>query len=110
MTKPRSFSRYAEDAVKLLGQQIKLERKRRKWSEAMMAERTGVSRTTLQKIEAGEMTCAIGLVFEAAALLGICLFESDKVPLKVRIDHTQETLALLPKRIKQSKKVIDDDF
>jgi transcriptional regulator with XRE-family HTH domain len=55
----------------LLGRQVKLGRKQRKWSERNLAERVGISRTTLQKFERGEMTCAIGLVFEVATRVGI---------------------------------------
>lgn len=94
----------------MLGKQIKLERKQRKWSEKNLAERIGISRATLQKIESGEMTCAIGLVFEAAALVGINLFEQDRVPLAVRIEQANDKIALLPQRIKAKSKVVDDDF
>ncbi|TVZ37622.1 helix-turn-helix protein [Alteromonadaceae bacterium 2753L.S.0a.02] len=72
----------------MLSERIKLERKRRKWSESNLAERAGVSRATLQKIEAGEMTYAIGLVFEVAALVGVTLFESDKQPLAKHIQNS----------------------
>jgi len=56
VAKQRIYSKYAKEAAFLLGQQIKLARKKRKWSEANLAERAGISRATLQKIEAGEMT------------------------------------------------------
>lgn len=94
----------------LLGQQIKLGRKNRKWSEKNLADRAGISRTTLQKIENGEMTCAIGLVFEVAALVGVNLFQQDNQPLATSIDLTQSKIALLPKRIQPKKRAIDDDF
>jgi DNA-binding XRE family transcriptional regulator len=76
----------------------------------LLADRIGISRATLQKIENGEMTCAIGLVFEAATLVDINLFEQDRVPLAVRIEHTNDKIALLPQRIKTITKVVDDDF
>jgi hypothetical protein len=47
--------------------------RQRKWSEANLAERAGISRATLQKIEAGAMSPAIGLVFEVATLAGSAL-------------------------------------
>jgi DNA-binding XRE family transcriptional regulator len=75
-----------------------------------LAERVGISRATLQKIERGEMTCAIGLVFEVAALVGINLFEQDKLPLSISIDQTKDKIALLPKRIQPKTKAVDDDF
>jgi DNA-binding XRE family transcriptional regulator len=70
MAKQRTYSKYAQEAALLLGKQIKPARKQRKWSEQNLADRAGISRVTLQKMENGEMTCAIGLVFEAAALVG----------------------------------------
>lgn len=110
MAKLRTYSKYALDAALLLGQQIRLARKKRKWSETNLAERAGISRATLQKIEAGEMTPAIGLVFEVATLVGVPLFEQDSQRLAASIDLTQIKLALLPKRIREQTKVADDDF
>lgn len=110
MTKQRAFSKYAKEAALLLGQKIKLARKTRKWSEANLAERAGISRATLQKIEAGEMSPAIGLVFEVASLVGVVLFEQDNQRLANSIDLTQSKIALLPKRIREQTKVADDDF
>jgi DNA-binding XRE family transcriptional regulator len=110
MVKQRTYSRCAQEAALLLGKQIKLGRKQRKWSENNLAERIGISRATLQKIERGEMTCAIGLVFEAAALVGVNLFEQDNQRLATSLDLTQSKIALLPKRIRKQKKAVDDDF
>lgn len=110
MAKLRTYSKYALDAALLLGQQIRLARKKRRWSEANLAERAGISRATLQKIEAGEMTPAIGLVFEVATLAGVPLFEQDSQRLETSIDLTQSRIALLPKRIRTQTKVADDDF
>jgi transcriptional regulator with XRE-family HTH domain len=110
MIKQRTYSKYAQEAALLLGKQIKLGRKQRKWSEKNFAERIGISRATLQKIERGEMTCAIGLIFEAATLVGINLFEQDRLPLSVSLEQADNRIALLPKRIQPQTKVIDDDF
>ena len=110
MSKKRTYSKYAKEAVLLLGQQIKLGRKNRKWSEQNLADRAGISRATLQKIEAGKMSPSIGLVFETAALVGVKLFEQDNQRLATSIDLTQSKIALLPKRIQNKKKPIDDDF
>jgi transcriptional regulator with XRE-family HTH domain len=110
MVKKRTYSKYAQEAALLLGKQIRLARKQRKWSEKNLADRAGISRATLQKIENGEMTCAIGLVFEAAAVVGLNLFEQDKLPLSVNIKNTSNMIALLPRRIKSKTKAVDDDF
>jgi transcriptional regulator with XRE-family HTH domain len=110
LKKQKTYSKYAQEAVLLLGRQIKLGRKKRKWSEQNLAERAGISRATLQKIEAGEMSPSIGLVFEVAALAGVTLFEQDKQSLATHLDLTQSKIALLPKRIRSGEKAVDDNF
>jgi transcriptional regulator with XRE-family HTH domain len=110
MAKQRTYSKYSLDAVMLLGDQIKLGRKQREWTEQNLADRAGISRATFQKIENGEMSCAIGLVFEVAALVGINLFEQDKHSLSRQREHTKDKIALLPQRIKTKTKAVDDDF
>lgn len=110
MKKHRTYSKYALEATTLLAVQIKLGRKQRKWSEKNLSERAGISRATLQKIENGEMSCAIGLYFEVAALVGLNLFENDNIPLSMQMEQIKDKVALLPKRIKSTTKVVDDDF
>jgi len=110
MTKQRAYSKYAKEAALLLGQHIKLGRKKRKWSEQNLAARAGISRATLQKMEAGEMSPSVGLVFEVAALVGVPLFEQDSRALATSIELTQSKIALLPKRIRNETKTVDDDF
>lgn len=110
MAIPRTYSRYAQDAVVLLGEHIKLARKRHKWSEQALAQRAGISRATLQKIESGDMGCAIGLFFEVAALVGINLFEQDDQSLTKSLEQVRDKIALLPKRIRAKTRVIHDDF
>ena len=110
MAKKRTYSKHAQEAVILLGEQIKLGRKQRKWTEKNLADRAGISRATLQKIENGKMNCAAGLTFEVATLVGINLFEQDKHSLSKQIVQTRDKAALLPKRIKTKTKEVDDDF
>ena len=110
MAKPRTYSKYAQDAAILLGKQIKLGRKQRKWTEHNLAERAGISRATLQKIENGEMSCAIGSVFEVATLVGINLFENERLPLSKHIEQMRDKIALLPQRIQPKTRKVDDDF
>ena len=110
MVKSRTYSTFAREAARLLGMEIKLARKQRKWSESELATRAGISRYTLQKLEKGDMTCAIGLVFEAASLVGINLFEAETSPLRRQIRMADDRIALLPKSTHRPKKAIDDDF
>lgn len=108
MSKQRTFSKAAHGATTLIGKQIKLARKKRKMSESVLAERAGISRATLQKIEAGEMTSSIGIVFELATIVGVSLF-GDAQQLATGLDLTQSKIALMPKRVRQQTRV-DDEF
>lgn len=73
---PRSYSRYAQMALKLLGKEIETGRKSKRITAESLAQRCGISRPTLRKIERGEPTVEIGVVFEAAAIVGI---KSDRI-------------------------------
>ena len=110
MTRSRTYSTRALEASRLLGRQIKLARKQRRWSERELATRAGVSRYTVQKIERGDMTCALGLVFEAASLVGIHLFEADNSPLARQLRAVDDRIALLPKHTYAPRQVVHDDF
>lgn len=54
-----------------MGQQIKLARLRRNYTSQEMAERTGVTRGTVSKIEAGEESVALGNYFRVLIALGL---------------------------------------
>ena len=105
------YSQYCIEAAAVLGKQIRLGRKQKKWTESELAERANISRATLNKIEKGDLSCKIGLVFELAALVGVELFESNQSSLRMQLDRINDKIALLPKAIHSSgRKVIDDDF
>lgn len=110
MKKTKPLSRYTALAISLLGKQIRLGRKQHKWSEAELAERANIARATLQKIEKGDPHCSIGLVFEVAALVNVSLFEAEKSSLIERIEQANEKMALLPERVRNPHRDIDDDF
>ncbi len=112
MPKPitRAFSRYSRDAVVLLGQMIRLGRINRKLTVAELAERADVSRGLIQRIERGDMGCAVGAVFEAATIVGVRLFDADQPSLTTSIAANRQTLALLPKSARPSRMAVKDDF
>lgn len=110
MTAIRTYSKYAREALSLLGKQIRLGRKQRRWSEHELAERAGIARATLQKIEKGDPGCAIGLVFEVAVLVGVPLFEADLPGLVRQHARLDDKLALLPKAVRSPATAVDDDF
>lgn len=110
MTTLRSYSRLTEEALTLLGAQIKLSRKSRRMSEKDLATRTGIARSTLQKIEQGDPTVNIGLVFEAAVIAGVALFVPDQARLAPYLEGVNDKLALLPKSIRTPPTQVHDDF
>lgn len=107
---PRSYSRLTEEALLLLGKQIRLARKRRRMSERDLAARIGVARSTLQLIEKGSPSVAIGLVLEAATLTGVDLFVPDATTLAPQLERTEDRLALMPGSVRRPRREIDDDF
>lgn len=107
----RSYLKYSKDAVLQLGQQIKLERKRRKMSEFDFADRSGIARSTLQRIEKGDPKVEIGIVFNVAHIAGIRLFDVEN-NFTGLLTQTNDKLALLPKRIRKNLKgeEVQDEF
>jgi len=112
MAKPnkRTYSAYSQEAMHLLGVSIRAERKTKKMSEMELAERAGVARNVVQRVEKGDMTCSVGLVFELAHIVGLPLFDAGPGRLASHISQVEDKLTLLPRTIRKQKKVIDDDF
>jgi transcriptional regulator with XRE-family HTH domain len=106
----RTYSRHAREAVTMLGQLIRIARIERKLSVAELAERAGVSRDLMRRIEIGDPRCGIGTVFEAAAIVGVSLFEADRATLTGRLAAHDEKLRLLPKAVRKSRTAVKDDF
>lgn len=106
-------SRYAQEAIALLASLIRAERIEKQIPAAELAERAGISRGTLYRVEQGDVKCQIGTYFEIAAILGIPLFDTE-VSLPSLVSHrnrVEEKLKLLPKhtsKIKSTRKVKDD--
>ncbi len=106
----RPYSRLTKDALTLLGAQVRLARKTRGMTEAELAERAGIARSTLQLIERGDPRVAIGLVFEAATLAGASLFVRETSSLAPQIERLEDRLALLPHSIRRPKGPLNDEF
>ncbi len=58
-------------ALEQLGENIKLACKRRGYTQIQIAERTGLSRLTVRKIEQGEPTVSIGHYVAVLSVLGL---------------------------------------
>ncbi len=106
----RTYSRYSRDATALLGGLIRAARKERRLTSQEVADRAGISRGLLQRIEKGDLKCEIGAVFEAATIVGVKLFDADETTLSKHLSQTKEKLALLPKSVRKKSKPVRDDF
>ena len=67
--------RRLEENMKIVGEQIKLARLRRKLSVELVSERAGISRATLWNVEKGSPSVAIGIY--AAVLHALNNMDSD---------------------------------
>jgi len=78
-----------------LGERLRLARLRRKLSTAVVAQRAGMSRTSVYKVEAGDAGATLGVYLRVLAVLGLqadfnALAADDKVGRKL------QDLALAP--------------
>ena len=106
----RTYSRYCRDASALLGALIREARHERKLTAQELADRAGISRGLLQRIEKGNLKCEIGAVFEVATIVGVKLFDADESTLTNYLRQTKEKLVLLPKSVRNKSKAVRDDF
>lgn len=106
----RTYSRHGLQALKLFGALLRAARIERKISVASLAERVGISRDMLYRIEKGDPRCEIGVVFEMAVILGVPLFEPDPKALDRRVREAGDRLALLPKAVHAPRGELKDDF
>ena len=72
-----------------LGERLRLARMRRKLSNATVAQRAGISRTSLYKVEAGDPGATMGTYLRVLAVLGLeidinALAADDKVGRKLQ--------------------------
>lgn len=102
----------AQDAARVLGQQIRAARHGRGWTAASLAERIGVSQRTVLAIEAGAPGTALGTVLNAAVMTGVPLFGVDDRAELARMRHRgEERLALIGSRVREPRdEHVDDDF
>ncbi len=105
------YSRTSYKATSLLAAMIRLNRNRYRMTQQRLAERAGVSRATIQKIERGDMGISMRHYFEVAVISGVRLFKMEEDRNEMWPDrHFVGKLALLPGRARTATKVLDDDF
>lgn len=86
----------------VMGENIRLARKRRLWTTANLAERAGISRTTLVSIEKGSPSVTMG--HYAAVLFALGMSEDlSKLAADDREGRTMQDIATLSKRVRRKR-------
>jgi transcriptional regulator with XRE-family HTH domain len=110
MKKERIYSETVRHAARLLGAQIRQARSERKWTILQLAERAGISKNTVVKVEHGEPTVALGTAFDLAVLVGVPLFFEDRARLASESRRAEERAVLLGQRVRPARGEPDYDF
>lgn len=111
MKRIRTHSRATRLVAELLGKRIRAGRKERRMPERELAERAGISRGTLRKIERGDLRVELGVTLEAALIAGVPLMGAPDIS-TLRTDRAllNDYLALLPQRARPKERKVFDDF
>lgn len=110
MRSKHTWSRPASEAAQVLGLEVARSRRERRWTAAELAERAGITAVTLRKVERGDPTVSLGIVFEVATLVGVRLFGVDRSALTGLVERGRNRLALLPTSIREPDGSMHDDF
>jgi transcriptional regulator with XRE-family HTH domain len=90
-----------------MGTAIRSARLERRFTVEDLADRVGVNKETITRIQKGDGRVAIGTVLETAYLVGL----SPRVPFEDPAgDPTERLLSHLPKIARPRRRSIDDDF
>lgn len=108
MTNASPHSRYPTHALQLLAQLIRRHRIERRLTSQGLADHLGISRNFVHRIENADPGCAVGKVFEAAATVGIRLFDIDHETMATKISEVKDELQVLPRSVRRPRKVKDD--
>ncbi len=112
MKRERQYLPATEHALTALGAQVATARREAGWTVADLAERLGVGRNIITRIEKGAPGTAVGTVLEAAVVCGVQLFGVETDELGRVAETARNRLALLPARVRASAaaREVDDDF
>ena len=89
------------------GERMKLARLRRRLSAEQLAERAGLSRATLHKIESGEPNVAMGSYFQVLRVLGL-EDDFDQLANDDEMGRKLQDLDLVTRRRAPKRKVVDE--
>lgn len=72
-----------------------------------LADRLGVNKETVTRLQKGDPSVGWGIVLEAAHLVGVDIFDDGYAILRRRvIDEAR----LLPDRVRKPRRTVNDDF
>ncbi|MCY4105001.1 MAG: helix-turn-helix transcriptional regulator [bacterium] len=108
MSRHRELSPTTREALALFAARVRVSRRERRLRAAEVAERVGVSLTTIRKVERGDPTVALGTAFEVATILGVALYGEDQQRRRLEAEYVTSRLALLPDAVRHPE--VDDDF
>jgi transcriptional regulator with XRE-family HTH domain len=101
----------ARDALRTLGQEVRIARTAKRWTAAKLAEAAGVSAATVSKIENGLPAVAVGNVLNVAAIAGVRLFSyDDPTDIALRRRRGEDLIGLLPGRVRAEKASSEDEL
>jgi len=93
-TRPLPFTG-ASRQLEALGDRLRLARKRRRISAVLMAERVGISRDTLHRVEKGDATVSLGTYLRVLRVLGLDA-DLDRLAAEDTLGRKLQDLALEP--------------
>lgn len=96
------------NSITRLGDQLRIARKRRRMTQTEFAERLGVSRETVRRMERGDPGIAIGVILSAAWIFG--LLETALAAFAPNNDTIGQALELHRLTTTGGTKRDDDDF
>lgn len=88
----------ARRAIQALGERLRAARLRRKMTQAIMAERVGVSVPTLKKLEEGDPTTSLATMIRLLAVLGLA-GDIDQIAAEDKLGRELQDSELAPPRL-----------
>lgn len=94
----------ARRAIEALGVRLRAARLRRKMTQAVMAERVGVSVPTLKKLEEGDPTTSLATAVRVLSVLGLAA-DIDKIAADDKLGRELQDSELAPPRLRRRPRV-----
>ena len=110
MRRRRTYGRVTTDVVAAVGVEVAQGRRHHRLTIADLAERAGTSPSTVQRVERGDPTVALGTVVEIGRLVGLRFFGGSADEVGQHLERGRDRLVLMPQRVRMRDEELDDDF